>query len=118
MLFTLTSLTNFPSTPAKHCCLFGLFASTVELKTWECRDGVGVDGAIMAVRHGTGRFKPELPRAGVLQQSTLNTMTPPCAIRCVCTHATICAALPECAQACFYPLPLQPGGERVPQHPS
>lgn len=35
MLFTLTSLTNFPTTLAKHRCMFVLFASTVVLKTWQ-----------------------------------------------------------------------------------
>lgn len=59
----------------------------------------GVDGAIMALRPGTGKFKPELLQAEVVQQSALNTMTPPCAIRCVCSHATICAALPDCTPA-------------------
>lgn len=39
----------------------------------------GVDGAIMAVR-------PELLQADAVQQSALNTITPPCAIRCVCVH--------------------------------
>lgn len=100
MLFTLTSLTNFPSaqlnTAVCLCCL---------PKTWECWDGGGIDGAIMAVRPGTGEFQPELLQADAVQQSTLNTMTPPCAIGCVCTHATICAAPPA-------------RGERAPQLPS
>lgn len=67
----------------------------------------GVDGAIMAVRPGTGEFKSELLQADAVQQSALNTMTPQCAIGYVCTHATICAALPDCA--CSSPYPPQLG---------
>lgn len=94
---------QLPLGPAKHCCLFVLFASTVESKTWECWDRGGVDGAIMAVRP-----KPELLQADVVQQKALNTITPPCAIRCVCTNATICAAVPNCSS---------PLSRRVPQLP-
>lgn len=57
--------------------------------------GEGVDGAIMVVRPGTGEFKPQLLQADAVQRSTLNTVTPPWVIGCVCTHATICAALPD-----------------------
>lgn len=88
MLFILTSLTNFPSTPAKYCCLFVLFASTVELKTWECRDREATEGP------GTGQIKPEVLWSDIFKQSTLDTMTPPCAIRYDRTHShsTICPA--------------------------
>lgn len=99
MLFTLTSLTNFPSaqlnTTVCLCCL----PPQRSLKHGNAGMEVGVDGAIMAVRAGTGEFKPELLQAGAVQQSALNTVTPLCAIRCVCTHATICAALPDCTPA-------------------
>lgn len=93
MLFILTSLTNFPSTPAKYRCLFVLFASTVELKTWECRDREATEGP------GTGQINREVLWSGIFKQSTLDTMTPPCSIRYVCTHATICPAIPGLAQA-------------------
>lgn len=76
MLFILTSLTNFPSTPAKYCCLFVLFASTVELTTWECRDREATEGPDTA-----GQIKPEVLWSHIFKQNTLDTMTPPCAIK-------------------------------------
>lgn len=85
--------------------------------------GQRADGAVMAVRPGTGEFQAELLQAEAVQLSALNTMTPPRAIGCVCTHATICAALPDCTPSPS-PLLLLPGlgrgggGQLVPRLPS
>lgn len=115
MLFTLTSLTRFPS--AKHCCLFVLFSSSVESATLKWRNGLLGDAgeAVRSARPGTGEFEPQISQPGTIQQSTLNTMTPPLVTECAYTCNNMCS--PPRLHACSSHTSPQEG-EHGPHVPS
>ena len=89
MLFTLTSLTNFPSAQLNTAVCLCSLPPRRSLKHGNAgkKRGQWADGAVMAVRNwAQGEFQAELLQAEAVQLSALNTMTPPRAIGRVCVH--------------------------------
>lgn len=72
----------------------------------------------MAVRPGTGEFKPQLLQADTAQQSALKIMTPKCAIGCVCVYTCNNMCEPSqtvCLHSRTAPLPPLLPRRRVPR---